>query len=204
MASFSPSDVLYVTTEYRTMGELCDGRPWSVAEVDARIAAGRLPAATYELPSGERRYPPDYFVLAEGNAGGDLDGVAARFFARYLAAGGTMTEADEDWQGFLTGQFGVCLRAVTPESMVAKNRLVARVEELVGAPAPADDGWCGALCAAVGELDALLRPFTDFDRERWGDTSRDRLVGRVRARWPAVFAACREGRERSLRADAIA
>ncbi len=152
MASFSPSDVLYVTTEYRTMGELCDGRPWSVAEVDARIAAGRLPAATYELPSGERRYPPDYFVLAEGNAGGDLDGVAARFFARYLAAGGTMTEADEDWQGFLTGQFGVCLRAVTPESMVAKNR----------------------------------------------------LVGRVRARWPAVFAACREGRERSLRADAIA
>lgn len=205
MASFSPSDVLYVTTEYRTLGELCDGRPWSVAEVEALVDAGRLPAATYVLPSGERRYPPDYFVLAEnGDGGGDLAGLAARFFARHLTAGGTMTEADEDWQGFLSGQFGVCLHAVTPESMVAKTRLIARIEELVAAPAPADDGWCGALCAAVDELDALLRPFTDYDRDRWGDTSRDRLVGRVRARWPAVFATCGEGRGRSLKADAIA
>jgi hypothetical protein len=201
MASFSPADVLYVTTEYRTMDELCDGRPWSVADVEARIAAGRLPAATYVLPSGERRYPPDYFTLADD---GGLDEPAARFFARYLAAGGTAAEADEDWQGYLSGEFGVCLWSVTPESMVAKNRAIARVEALVAAPAPADDGWCGALCAAVDELDALLRPFTDFDRERWGDVSRDRLVGRVRARWPAVFTTCGEGREPALQGDAIA
>jgi len=195
MASFSPADVLYVTTEYRTMGELCDGTPWSVAEVDAMVAAGRLPAATYVLPSGERRFPPDYFVLAEN---GDLAGLAARFFARYLAAGGTMAEADADWQGFLSGEFGVCLYSVTPESMVAKARLVARVEALVEAPAPAEEAWCGALCTAVTELDALLRPFTDYDRERWGDTSRDRLVGRVRQRWPAVFATCGEVRVEEL------
>jgi hypothetical protein len=201
MASFSPADVLYVTTEYRTMGELCDGTAWSVADVEALVAAGRLPAATYVLPSGERRYPPDYFALV---GSGDLTELPALFSARYLAAGGTVAEADEDWQGFLSGEFGVCLRAVTPEAMVAKNRAIARVEELVEAPAPADESWCGALCAAVDDLDALLRPFTDFDRERWGDTSRDRLVGRVRARWPEVFAACREGREPSLMADAIA
>ena len=180
MAFFSPSDLIYVTTEYRTMAVLCDGRAHTPAQVEALVADGRLPAPTYVLPSGERRYPPDYFALADEFG---VDGLADGFRARYLAAGGTPDEADEDWQGYLSGQFGVCLRAVTPESMVAKNRLVARIEELRAAPAPDDEAWCGALREAVGALDALLSPYTDFDRERWGDTGRDRHVTRVRERW---------------------
>ena len=52
---------------------------------------------------------------------------------------------------------------------------------------PDDPGWCGALRTAVDELDSLLRPFTDYDRERWGDTSSDKYITRVRGRWPAVF-----------------
>jgi hypothetical protein len=36
------------------------------------------------------------------------------------------------------------------------------------------------LAAAVDELDALLRPFTDYDRQRWGGTSRDTYVTDVR------------------------
>jgi len=187
MANFSPSDVLYITTEYRTMAELCDGRACSAAQVGALVAAGRLPAATYTLPSGEARFPPDYFALVDDVAAAGADELAAHFRARYLAAGGTAAAADEDWAGYLTGGFGVCLRSVTPEAMVAKNRLIARVEELAGAPAPDDEDWRGALRAAVGELDELLRPFTDFDRERWEDTSRDRHIKRVRESWPEVF-----------------
>jgi hypothetical protein len=185
MASYSASDLTYVLAEYRIMSELCDGRAMSPAQAEALVAAGRLPAATYVLPSGERRYPPDYFVLADDFG---LDSLAAGFRQRYLAAGGTAAAADEDWAGYLSGEFGVCLRAVVPESMVAKGRLVARIEELAGASAPDDAGWCDALRTAVGELDSLLRPFTDYDRERWGDTSRDRNITRLREKWPEVLA----------------
>ncbi len=186
MANFSPSDLLHITSEYRTTAELCDGRAESPAQVGALVAVGRLPAATYTLPSGEERFPPDYFALID-SAAACGDDLAAHFRARYLAAGGTAAEADEDWGGYLTGGFGVCLRSVTPEAMVAKNRIIARVEELAGAPVPDDEDWRGALRKAVGELDELLRPFTDFDRERWEDTSRDRHITRVRDTWPEVF-----------------
>ncbi len=71
--------------------------------------------------------------------------------------------------------------------MVAKNRLIARIEELRTAPAPDDPAWYGAMREAVDALDALLRPYTDHDRERWGDTGRDRYVTRVRERWPSVL-----------------
>lgn len=186
MSNFSPSDLVYITTEYRTMAELCDGR--DRPGVLALVVAGRLPAATYVLPSGEERFPPDYFALLD--AAGTVDALPAHFLSRYLAAGGSPTEADEDWAGYLSGGFGVCLRSVTPEAMVAmvaKNRLIRRIEELTGAPAPDDQDWCGALRTAVDELDASSRPFTDYDRERLGDTSRDRHIARVREWGPSVL-----------------
>jgi hypothetical protein len=184
MASYSASDLSYVLGEYRTMPELCAGREWSAAEVEALIEAGRLPRPTYVLPSGERRYPPDYFALVDEVG---LDSLAEGFRERFLAAGGSPDDVDEDWAGYLSGEFGVCLRSVVPEQMVAKSRLVARVEELVGTAAPDDPAWRAALRTAVADLDALLRPFTDFDRERWGDTSRDRLITRLKEKWAVVF-----------------
>lgn len=189
MATFSESDIRYVLAEYRTLAELCDGRAESAAEVRALIAGGRLPQAAYVLPSGEDRYPPDYFALAD--AAGGVDALPASFRARYLAAAGSSpsapTDADEDWAGYLTGQFGVCLRSVTPESMAAKNRLIRRIERLVAAPAEAAPAWRSELRTTVDALDAIERPFTDFDRQRWGDTSRLRHIDRVRERFPAAF-----------------
>lgn len=44
------------------------------------------------------------------------------------------------------------------------------------------------LHAALTALDALERPFTDFDLERWGDNSRQKHTTRVMARFPAIFA----------------
>jgi hypothetical protein len=183
MSNFSPSDLVYITTEYRTMAELCDGR--DRPGVRALVSAGRLPAATYVLPSGEERFPPDYFALLD--AAGAVDALPAHFRSRYLVAGGSAAEAAEDWTGYLSGAFGVCLRSVTPEAMVTKNRLIRRIEELTGAPAPEDPDWCGALRTTVDELDTSSRPFTDYDRERWGDTSRDRHITRVREQWPSVL-----------------
>jgi hypothetical protein len=189
MVTFSESDIRYVLAEYRTLDELCRGRTESVAEVRALISAGRLPRATYVLPSGEPRFPPDYFALVD-EAGG-VDALPALFRARYLAAAGPLpaaeTDADEDWAGYLSGQFGICLRSVTPEAMAEKYRLVRRVEELVAAPAEDDPAWRNELRTTVNALDALERPFTDFDRLRWGETSRIRHIERVRERFPTAF-----------------
>ncbi len=110
--TFTEADIRYVIAEYRTLGELCHGRAETVAEVRGLIDAGALPRPTYVLPSGEARFPPDYFALLD-------------------SAGSVPTadaDADEDWAGYLSGQFGVCLRSVTPEAMAEKYRLVRRVE----------------------------------------------------------------------------
>jgi Family of unknown function (DUF6058) len=189
MVSFTESDIRYVLAEYRTLDELCDGRAMDVGEIRALISAGRLPRATYVLPSGEDRFPPDYFALLD-DAGG-VEALPAHFRSRYLAAAGSPADADEDWAGYLSGQFGVCLWRVTPESMTEKNRLTRRIEALVGAPDEADPAWRAELRTTVDALDALERPFTDFDRQRWGDTSRGRHVDRVRERHQSAF----EGRE---------
>lgn len=197
MASFTESDIRYVIAEYRTLDELLDGRTESAAEIHALITAGRLPQPTYVLPSGEGRFPPDYFALAD-EAGG-VDALPARFRARYLAAAAgspaAAADAEEDWAGYLSGLFGVCLRAVTPEAMAGKNRLIRRIEALTAAPEAADPAWRRELRGAVDALDALERPFTDFDRQRWGDTSRGRHIDRVRERYPAAFGAAVQGRE---------
>jgi hypothetical protein len=197
MATFTESDIRYVLAEYRTLDELCDDRAETIDEVRALIAGGRLPRATYVLPSGEERFPPDYFALLD-EAGG-VDALPARFRARYLAAASSSAastsvadDADEDWDGYLSGQFGVCLRSVTPESMAEKNRLIRRIEELVAAPAGADPAWRKELRTTVDALDVIERPFTDFDRERWGDTSRIRHIDRVRERFPVAFEEARE------------
>jgi hypothetical protein len=189
MPAFSESDIRYVLAEYRTLDELCEGRAESAAEVRTLITDGRLPQATYVLPSGEARFPPDYFVLVD-EAGG-VDALPAWFRARYLAAAAgspsPAEDADEDWAGYLSGQFGVCLRSVTPEAMVEKNRLIRRIAELAATPADADPAWRSELRGTVDALDALERPFTDFDRERWGATSRIRHIDGVRARFPTAF-----------------
>ena len=197
MATFTESDIRYVIAEYRTLAELCEGRGESLAAVRVLISGGLLPEPTYVLPSGEGRFPPDYFALAD-EAGG-ATALPARFRARYLAAAAASptaaADADEDWAGYLSGQFGVCLRSVTPEAMVEKNRLIRRIEALTAAPADADPTWRAALRGAVAALDSLERPFTDFDRQRWGDTSRGRHVDRVRERYPDAFAEGAQGRE---------
>lgn len=81
---------------------------------------------------------------------------------------------------------------MTPEPMAERNRLIRRIGRLVAAPAEADPAWRSDLRTAVDALDALERPFTDHDRQRWGDTSRARHIERVRARFPAAFEEARE------------
>jgi hypothetical protein len=185
--TYSPADLEYIATDYRTLEQLCAGRDYTPARVREHIAEGRLPRATYVLPDGVEVFPLDYFALVDD--AGAVEALPDHFRSRYAAAGGAEHEADEDWQGYLSGQFGVCLRSVTPEAMVAKTRLIAAIEQLLAAPSEASEAWRAGLRENVAALDALERPFTDCDRLRWGDTSRDRYITRVRRRYPAAFAA---------------
>ncbi|MBY8872733.1 hypothetical protein K7640_12900 [Micromonospora sp. PLK6-60] len=184
--SFSSSDLAYLNTEYRTLEQLCAGRDETPGDVRELIAAGRLPQATYVLPDGVELYPPDYFALID-DAGG-VDELFERFRSRYAAASSDLPDdLNETWQGYLSGQFGKCLWSVTPEAMAEKTRLMNAIEALVGASEEVSEVWRTALRGNVDRLDALERPFTEYDRGLWGDTSRDRCITRVRQRFPAVF-----------------
>lgn len=187
--TLSSNDLAYLDSDYRSLAELCAGRDLDPAAIRALIEAGRLPRPTYVLPDGEERFPPDYFALLD--EAGAVDALPDWFRRRYLAlTAGEPTaddDATEDWAGYLSGQFGICLWSVTVESMIEKNRLSRRIDALLATPRESDPSWRQDLRGAVDALDALLRPFTDFDRARWGDTSREQRITRVRDRNPSVF-----------------
>jgi Family of unknown function (DUF6058) len=183
--TFTDDDLAYVTAEYHTLQQLCTGRAESAEEVRGLIAQGRLPRPTYVLPDGTELFPPDYFMVLDG--AGDVDGMRDWFDARHRAASTMLglpgVDPEEDWRGYLSGEFGVCLREVTPEAMVEKSALIATIDTLTAAPAVDDEGWRAQLREAVDDLDELERPFTDYDRQRWGGTSRDSHITAVRARF---------------------
>ncbi|MCX5122093.1 DUF6058 family natural product biosynthesis protein [Micromonospora sp. NBC_00362] len=184
--TLSSSDLAYLSAEYRTLEQLCASRDEMPGHVRELIAAGRLPQATYVLPDGVELYPPDYFALVD-DAGG-VDELFDHFRSRYAAASRDLPDdANETWQGYLSGEFGICLWSLTPEAMAEKTRLMNAIEALIAAPEEVSEVWRAALRENVERLDALERPFTDYDRQRWGDTSRDRCIIRVRQRFSAVF-----------------
>ena len=149
------------------------------------VAGGELPGPSYVLPDGTEMFPPDYFLVFDG-AGG-VEGMRAYFDQRHRATTSALGLPDvdpaEDWAGYLSGEFGVCLREVTPEAMVEKATLINQIDTLTALPAMNDERWRKQLADAVDELDEIERPFTDYDRRRWGVTSRDSHITSVRARF---------------------
>jgi Family of unknown function (DUF6058) len=151
------------------------------------VEQGVLPRATYVLPDGTPMVPADHEALVD-DAGSDPDMVATRFRDRFIAAGGDPAQAEEEHEAWLSGEYGACLKATTPEAIVAKGALMTAITALVAAPVPTDDNWCAALRSAVDALDFLERPFARYDRDRFGGpVSRDRLITATRERFPALW-----------------
>jgi Family of unknown function (DUF6058) len=170
-------DLKYVLANFRPIGEGARGL----------VEDGVLPRATYVLPDGTPMVPPDHEALLE-EAGGDPDAVAARFRDRFIAAGGDPTQVEEEHAAWLSGEYGACLCATSPEAIVAKGALITAITALLARPAPADSGWRTALRAAVDALDSLERPFARCDRERFGGpVSRDRFITATRERFPDLW-----------------
>jgi hypothetical protein len=188
-ATFTDADAAYVASHYFTLEELCSGRADAPDGVRDLIERGALPALSYVLDDGTGMFPADYFVLVD-QAGGP-GGLRREFERRHRAAGGNPAELEEDWQGYLDGIYGVCLRQVLPETMVRKTELVNSLTTLLDHPHPDDEHWRGQLRREVWELDSLEREFSpDYDRSARFPTppSRDRLVGAARERFADLFA----------------
>jgi hypothetical protein len=187
--TFTAADLTYLHQNYRTLEAICRDRPETADQIRKLIADRLLPQPSYVLDDGTELFPPDYFRLPD-EAGGPAC-LRTYFSERYYAAGGRGDEFEEQWDGYMSGIYGVCLKDVVPETMVRKTALVDSLTELLDRPQPHDDDWCTQLRREVEELDQLERPFSpDYDRsDRFAQPpSRDRLIAAARARYPAVFA----------------
>jgi Family of unknown function (DUF6058) len=171
-------DIAYVRESFVAMDE-------STREY---VERGILPEATYVLPDGTAMVPRDHAELLRQV--GDPAEVAEEFRARFLFAGGDPDEVDREHAAWLSGEYGVCLHATTPEAIVAKTALIGAIEALLCRPAPREQWWRGALRGAVDGLDALERECTEHDRQRYGaPPSRDRLITGSREHFPDVWSA---------------
>ena len=185
MTAFNDVDLAYLAEGYQTLEHLCAEREQTPDEVLDLITQGRLPRPTYVLDDGTELFPPDYFGLPD--AAGGVEGLRAAFEQRHRVATSALglvgMDPEADWRGYLSGEFGACLHEVTPEVMVEKAALIAQIDTLTAVPAVDDARWRDELREAVDELDEIERPFTEYDRQRWGVTSRDTHITAVRAKY---------------------
>jgi hypothetical protein len=173
-------DIEYVRAGYAPLEEV------AAAAVRTWIDAGFVPRASYVLPDGTEMFPHDLLRLVEDAAAA---GVRAEFERRYDAA----EPVADQWEGYLSGVYGVCLREVTPETISRKSTLVDELTELLASPRPDHEGWLGELRVRVDALDALERDFSpDYDRTRFAVApTRDRLIAAPRERYLSGRAARR-------------
>jgi hypothetical protein len=186
-ALLDEADLAYVSCEFATLGAVCAGRGETPETVRRLMAGGQLPRPTYLLPDGER-VPADYFALVD--AAGDVDRLPVWFAAeltRELAARDLDSSPGRvalEWDGYLSGEYGACLRQVTPANIAEKARLMRAIEAALERPRPGQLSWRRPLRDSVDRLDAILRRFAAWDRRRFGGpVSRDRLITAVRQRF---------------------
>ena len=181
------ADLEYVCSSYLPLEALARREQVRADRLAAWIEAGRLPRPAYLLPDGTAVFPPDLLELVR--AAGDVDALPLHFARRTELAARMLGIAPDtreaDFEDYLSGEYGICLRQVTPETLVLKETLVERIDRALAAARPEDPRWRRELALEIDGLDALVRPFARVDRERFGrPTSRERLVDGPRCRWP--------------------
>ena len=185
--AYTDADLAYIEANYSTLEELCADRDESAGDVRRLIEQRRLPRPSYVMDDGTEMYPHDYFRLPD-EAGG-VEQLRSHFDGRLRAAGDD--DVDEQWEGYLSGIYAVCLRDVTPETIARKTKLVTSLCELLVLAKPRDPEWRDRLRREVDELDELEREFApDYDRneERFGcKPTRDLVIATARERYPEVF-----------------
>lgn len=168
------------------------------------------PRPTYVTEDGKDWYPPAYAELVRRATAQKMDQKALfhRDFERALErlrrtdptgyraepTGPGRTEispesdTESNWQGFLSGEYGACLRAAWVPCMLRKGKLMWAIEELVAKSELDDPSSRTRLRRSVDSLDRLEMPFAQWDRIRIGKpVSRDTHIRSIRLRFPEVF-----------------
>jgi len=186
----SVADKTYIGRNFYRLEELCLGRPNTLEGCQAQIRGGQLPLPPYAV-AGVAMYPADLFVFPD-SVGSLGDPLKREFSAQYRrtaeAYGQQISEAqiEEEYAAYLSGEYAVCLRWVTPETIFLKGLAMARIDELLGEAKPGDPQWSAALRSWVNRLDAMEREFAPCDTARFGSLpSRVRYIDNVRAKYSA-------------------
>jgi hypothetical protein len=186
------ADKIYIERNFYKLEELCLGRLRSAAEYRSQIRDRLLPLPTYVV-DGIDMYPADFFVFPDsvGAVGAQMKD---EFFARYRTSAESYNDrvSEErvaaEYAGYLSGEYAVCLRWVTPETIFLKEFVMVRIGELLADPNPADATWSAALRTWVNRLDSMEREFAPCDTARFGSLpSRVRCIDQVREKFPDCF-----------------
>jgi hypothetical protein len=189
LGPLSAADLQYIRHNYLPLVDVCRLQGIALSTATTYIRARRLPLPSYALEDGTPMFPRDLFALLD--AAGSIDALTEHFLARYEAIARSHSAFEpqngfREWDGYLSGEYGVCLRQVTPETIFLKEHLVTLLEEQLRNPRPEDGTWRTRLSERIRALDALERPFTACDRFRFGKpSSRERLIDgpREQYRW---------------------
>jgi hypothetical protein len=189
-STFTDADLAYLRASFRRLDELCAERGDSVEVVRRLIAERRLPRPSYVLDDGTELVPPDYFVLVD--AAGGPEGLRDEYERLYRAAIAEyglpfdLELFERRWESYLDGISGICMREVTPRTIVRKRMLIDDIERLLAAPRPDDPSWTTQLRERVDELDSIEKEFApDYDRGHFVPT-RDTYIRDVRRAYPRL------------------
>ena len=109
------------------------------------------------------------------------------FSARYVRAAKVYGDSPSEdrivneYASYLSGEYAVCLRFLSPETIFLKEFAMAKIQELLATPDPSDADWSAALRNWVTRLDGMEREFAPCDTARFGSLpSRVRYIKNAR------------------------
>jgi hypothetical protein len=177
----TPSDVAYIVSNYRRLPHLCQA--WGETETETReyIARGLLPRPAYVLAGKLEFFPDDYFVFPREASPLRRKQIFSERLKAALAGYRVPfdgADAESAWQSYLTGEYGISLRIVLPETIARKACLIASIAEALEKPVRTDEQWRNSLLERVDALDALLRCGAKDDRERYVANVRNQFSAR--------------------------
>jgi len=116
------------------------------------------------------------------------------FSARYVRAAKVYGDSPSEdrianeYASYLSGEYAVCLRFLSPETIFLKEFAIAKIQELLATPNPSDADWSAALRNWVTRLDGMEREFAPCDTARFGSLpSRVKYIKNVRKKFPSCF-----------------
>jgi hypothetical protein len=133
------------------------GAAWGLRRAELAVRGGSSPDAAAAML---RDRFADAFVVALHRQRHALDAFAGCFSGDDVDPGAARAAADAEWESWIGGGYGVCLRVFTAETCVAKESLGAWIKAAVVEP-----GYdAAALLVDAEGLAGLILPFAPWQR----------------------------------------